>query len=128
MAARSQTRLKIINLKAGMPTVEEAKRRLLESLYAPRGLNGPVVKIIHGYGASGTGGAIRTAIRELLVQWQREGKTVTVIRGEDWSIFDGASQALRQRYSFLKDDEDLDRGNAGVTIVEFPADTSKIFR
>ena len=128
MVTRSQSRLKIVNLKAGMPTVEEAKRRLLESLYAPRGASGPVVKIIHGYGSSGTGGAIRAAVRELLATWQREGKVVTLIRGEDWSIFDGASQGLRERYSFLKGDEDLDRGNAGVTIVEFPADTSKIFR
>ena len=128
MATRSQSRLKIVNLKAGMPPVEEAKRRLLESLYAPRGASGPVVKIIHGYGSSGTGGAIRNAVRELLATWQREGKVVTLIRGEDWSIFDGASQGLRERYSFLKGDEDLDRGNAGVTIVEFPANTSKIFR
>lgn len=111
-----------------MPTVEQAKRQLLESLYSPRGAAGRVVKIIHGYGASGTGGAIRTALRELLVQWQREGKAVTVIRGEDWSIFDRESQGLRERFPFLKNDEDLDRGNAGVTIVEFPADSSKIFR
>ncbi len=118
----------MLNLKAGMPTVEQAKRRLLESLYAPRGASGPVVKIIHGYGSSGKGGAIRTAIRELMAAWQREGKVLKVVRGENWSIFDLASQDLRQRYGFLGKDEDLDRGNAGMTIVEFPADTSRIFR
>jgi len=111
-----------------MPTVERAKQRLLEALYAPRGTSGPLVKIIHGYGASGTGGAIRSALRELLGQWQREGKVLKIIRGEDWSIFDAASLELRTRYPFLKNDEDLDRGNAGITIVEFPADTSRIFR
>ena len=128
MATRPPTRLTTLNLKAGMPTVEEAKRRLLESLYAPRGANGPLVKIIHGYGSSGTGGSIRTAVRDLLAQWQREGKVLAMVRGEDWSIFDSASQALRAKYPALKDDEDLDRGNAGVTFVEFPADTSRIFR
>jgi DNA-nicking Smr family endonuclease len=81
----------VLNLKAGMPTVEQAKRRLLESLYAPRGQSGPVVKIIHGYGSSGKGGAIRTAIRELTAQWQREGKVLNVVPGESWSIFDAAS-------------------------------------
>jgi hypothetical protein len=128
MPAPRQTRLTVVNLKSGMPTVEEAKRRLLESLYAPRGASGPLVKIIHGYGSSGTGGSIRTAIRELLAEWQRGGKVLTVIRGEDWSIFDSASQGLRERYPALKNDEDLDRGNAGVTFVEFPADISRIFR
>jgi hypothetical protein len=124
----SQTKLTVLNLKAGMPTVEQAKRRLLESLYAPRGAGGPVVKIIHGYGSSGKGGAIRAAIREQMTQWQRDGKVLRVVAGENWSIFDPASQELRQRYAFLGKDEDLDRGNQGMTLVEFPADTSRIFR
>jgi hypothetical protein len=128
MGVPSQTKLMVLNLKAGMPTVEQAKRRLLESLYAPRGASGPVVKIIHGYGSSGKGGAIRTAIREQIAQWQREGKVLGVVPGESWSIFDAASQRLRQRHAFLAKDEDLDRGNAGITLVEFPADTSRIFR
>ncbi|MGD0823664.1 MAG: hypothetical protein ABR908_03715 [Terriglobales bacterium] len=118
----------VLNLKAGMPTVEQAKRRLLESLYAPRGACGPVVKIIHGYGSSGKGGAIRSAIREQMAEWQRAGKVLKVVAGENWSIFDADSQDLRQRYGFLAKDEDLDRGNAGMTLVEFPADTSRIFR
>ena len=86
------------------------------------------MKIVHGYGSSGKGGAIRTAIRERMAQWQREGKVLVVVHGENWSIFDAASQDLRQRYAFLRKDEDLDRGNAGITLVEFPADTSSIFR
>lgn len=128
MAAASQTKLIVLNLKAGMPTVEQAKQRLLESLYAPRGAVGPVVKIIHGYGSTGKGGAIRTAIREQMAEWQRAGKVLRVVPGENWSIFDAASQDLRQRYAFLAKDEDLDRGNAGMTIVEFPLDISGIFR
>jgi len=128
VGAPSQTELIVLNLKTGMPTVEQAKRRLLESLYAPRGASGPVVKIIHGYGSSGKGGAIRTAIREQMATWKREGKVLKVVAGENWSIFDTDSQDLRQRYAFLGKDEDLDRGNAGMTIVEFPNDTSRIFR
>jgi hypothetical protein len=87
-----------------------------------------VVKIIHGYGSSGKGGAIRTAIREQMAAWQRDGKVLKVVPGENWSIFDTDSQDLRRRYAFLGKDEDLDRGNAGMTMVEFPADTSRIFR
>ena len=36
-------------------------------------------------------------------------------------------QELRRRYAFLGKDEDLDRGNQGMTLVELPADTSRIF-
>jgi hypothetical protein len=128
VAAPSQTKLIVLNLKAGMPTVEQAKRRLLEALYAPRGASGPVVKMIHGYGSSGKGGAIRSAIREQMAEWQRDGKVLKVVPGENWSIFDADSQDLRQRYAFLSKDEDLDRGNAGMTLVEFPVDTSRIFK
>jgi hypothetical protein len=124
----AQKKLIVLNLKEGMPTVEQAKRRLLESFYAPRGASGPVVKMIHGYGSSGKGGAIRTAIREQMAAWQREGKVRVVVHGENWSIFDRASQDLRERYAFLSQDEDLDRGNAGMTLVEFPSDTSRIFK
>lgn len=63
-----------------------------------------------------------------MTQWSREGKVLKVMHGEDWSIFDAASQDLRQHYAFLAKDEDLDRGNGGMTIVEFPVDTSRIFR
>jgi hypothetical protein len=63
-----------------------------------------------------------------MAQWQREGKVLKVVAGENWSIFDAGSQDLRQRYTFLGKDEDLDRGNAGMTLVEFPSDTSRIFR
>jgi hypothetical protein len=111
-----------------MPTVEQSKRRLLEFLYAPRGANGPVVKIVHGYGSTGKGGAIRAAVREQMASWQREGKVLKVVAGENWSIFDADSQDLRARYAFLGKDEDLDRGNAGMTLVEFPVDRSRIFQ
>ena len=111
-----------------MPTVEQAKRRLLESLYSPRGASGPVVKIIHGYGSSGKGGAIRSGDPRTDGRVAARGQSTQGGAGENWSIFDPASQDLRQRYAFLGKDEDLDRGNAGMTLVEFPSDTSRIFR
>ena len=56
-----------------------------------------MVKVIHGYGSTGKGGAIRTAIREQMAEWQRAGKVLRVVPGENWSIFDAASQDLRQQ-------------------------------
>src|SRR5438552_3619249 len=121
------TQLPVLNLKFDMPTVEQAKRRVLEFISSPRQI-GPVVKIIHGYGSTGRGGALRTALRELLEQWEKEGKIKLVIFGENWSIFDARTQELRLRYPSSKEDSDLDQDNQGVTIVEFHRGTSRIFK
>jgi len=59
------------------------------------------VKVIHGYGSSGKGGAIRSAIREQLAQWQREGKVLKVVPGENWSIFDPACKTCASATLFL---------------------------
>jgi hypothetical protein len=40
-----------------------------------------------------------------MAQWQREGKVLAVVAGENWSILDKASRGLRQRYAFLGKDE-----------------------
>jgi hypothetical protein len=127
MPSSGPSQLPVLNLKFDMPTVEQAKRRLLEFISSPR-QTGPVVKIIHGYGSTGRGGSLRTALRDLLQQWEKEGKIRLVIFGENWSIFDTRSQDLRLRYPSLKEDSDLDQHNQGVTIVEFNRDTSRIFK
>ena len=117
-----------VNLEADYPTVEEARQLLKAELEKCRNRKVTAVKIIHGYGSSGVGGALRQGIRKSLINRRKDGSIRAVVFGENWSIFDSASQALRAKYPALKDDEDLDRGNAGVTFVEFPADTSRIFR
>jgi hypothetical protein len=127
MPSSGPSQLPVLNLKFDMPTVEQAKRRLLEFISSPR-QTGPVVKIIHGYGSTGRGGSLRTALRDLLQQWEKEGKIKLVIFGENWSIFDTRTQDLRLRYPSLKEDSDLDQHNQGVTIVEFNRDTSRIFK
>ena len=77
-----------MNIKEGMPTVAEARKRLQDELAVARRLGAPAVKIVHGYGSNGTGGALRVAIRQTLAQRQREGKIRTYVPGERWGIFD----------------------------------------
>ena len=55
-----------LNLELGRPTADEALRRLTAEIAACRHMKRPVLKIIHGYGSSGTGGKIRTASRKYL--------------------------------------------------------------
>ena len=51
--------MKVVNLENGSPTASQAMDRLTNELYRLRASGIPYVKIIHGYGSSGKGGAIK---------------------------------------------------------------------
>ena len=53
-------------MEAGKPLVDQAIKRLTFELSHSRALGCTVLKIIHGYGSSGTGGRIRTESRKYL--------------------------------------------------------------
>jgi hypothetical protein len=106
-----------VNLKADLPTVEEARRRLSEAMAIGRKQHAAVVKIIHGYGSSGTGGAIRDGIRKSLRKRRKKGEIRGYIFGEHWSVFDAGTQALLAEHPSLRRDPDLDRGNEGMSIL-----------
>ena len=59
-------RHKLINLKDGRPNVDAAMDKLVNAVDAARIVSVTVLTVIHGYGSSGKGGAIRVACRELL--------------------------------------------------------------
>ena len=107
--------MKELNLEVGMPPVDTALRWLEAELHAARKMGRPGLKLIHGYGSSGTGGKIRTACRKYLREQAEAGRLV--IRGEDFSIF---SEETRRGFTLcaqLREDRDLDRENRGVTFV-----------
>lgn len=108
--------VKLINIEAGMPTVEQAQVRLLSELRRARAERAAAVKIIHGYGSSGSGGKLRTAMRSYLAQLHRSGKVGCYVAGEDWSIFHPAARELLNACPELGRDRDLERGNPGITI------------
>lgn len=55
--------VKTVNIKAGYPTAEQAMQRLSQELRIAGANRLRALKIIHGYGSTGSGGAIRTAAR-----------------------------------------------------------------
>ena len=77
-----------------------------------------MLKLIHGYGSSGKGGKLRSAVRAALTARRAEGRVGRVIFGEAWSIFDEDSRALIDRYPDLRRESDLEKANAGITLVE----------
>ena len=109
--------MRLVNLESGMPTVPLALSLLNDALRMARREGHLAIKFIHGYGSSGEGGAIRTAIQAALMQRARAGEIKAFIAGEDWRISDERSWALLQSRPELKQDSDLGRGNKGISIV-----------
>jgi len=106
-----------VNLEQGMPPADRAIRRLTYELHSSRDLGYGAVKLIHGYGSSGTGGKIRTEARQYLAGLVRRGQIDGVVPGESFSIFDETTRKLLLRCPELSRDRDLDRHNNGVTFV-----------
>ncbi|SHH57514.1 hypothetical protein SAMN02745823_00342 [Sporobacter termitidis DSM 10068] len=111
--------VKEVNIKADMPTADAAIRRITYNLNNAKMLGTKVLKIIHGYGSSGTGGKIRIEARRYLGEQKRKGFIRDFIPGEDFSIFDAATRGAFQLCDDLRRDPDLDRHNNGITIVIF---------
>jgi hypothetical protein len=100
-----------------MPLVHEALQRLERELAAAYQSNRKLLKLIHGYGSTGTGGDIRIAVQKTLMERVQSGKIRACIFGENWSRSDEASWKILQSHPELKADSDLGRGNRGITIV-----------
>lgn len=115
--AREPSKLREVNLELGKPTVDQAMKRLTLEVGRTRGMGCTVLKIIHGYGSSGTGGKIRTASRKYLTQLKSRGEIQDYIPGEAFSIFEEATRRAFSRCGDLRRDSDLDRYNNGVTFI-----------
>ncbi len=107
-----------INLKQGLPTVDEALARLDRELATARAHGSRVVRVIHGWGSSGVGGAIRTAVRHHLRTAIRQRHARSFVPGDDYSDATDQGQALLHECPALRAELRTDRHNPGVTLVE----------
>lgn len=115
--ANQRQELYQLNIKIGMPRWEEAKILLATGLAHARNLGYDGVKVIHGYGSSGAGGAIREAARRWLDDQRYQCKIADYIPGEAWNIFNPDVLYALDRCPFLRHDHDLVFTNPGITIV-----------
>ncbi len=106
-----------VNLKEGMPTVAEALSRLRHGLALARQQGQSTIKLIHGYGSTGTGGEIRVAVQARLMEMASRGEIKACIFGENWSKSDAQTWELLRSNPELKSDPHLGRKNLGITIV-----------
>jgi len=106
-----------VNIKSDLPTVDAAIKRITFNIRNAGSSGITAVKIIHGYGSSGSGGKIRAEARRYLESQKKRGLILDYIPGENFSIFDEATRSAFQRCDDLRRDSDLDRHNNGITIV-----------
>ena len=115
--SRKPVRIKVVNLEEGMPTVEQARLRMQYELKTARREGFKAVKLIHGYGSTGAGGALRIELQQELRKLAEDGTLRAVISGENWRVADPTTWDLLKRFPEWKKDSDLGRGNQGVSIV-----------
>lgn len=115
--SRKPARMKTVNLEEGMPTVEQARLRMYYELQSARTENFTAVKLVHGYGSSGAGGALRIELQKDLRKAVREDAIREFIAGEDWRVSDPSTWKLLKRFPEWKKDSDLGRTNQGISIV-----------
>jgi hypothetical protein len=106
-----------VNLEAGRPVVEVALNRLDEVIADARRNSVSVLTLIHGYGSTGRGGAIRSECRIALDYMKSKALISDYIAGEDFNKRSGRVKALLRRYSPLSSDRNLNNGNQGITLV-----------
>jgi len=106
-----------LNLEAGRPSTEDALRRLRSGIQTCRNSGVKYIRVIHGYGSTGTGGSIRTAARSYLADLRRQGRLRGYVPGERFGSSDADAIALAANHPGLKGFEDWNRGNPGISLV-----------
>ena len=109
--------IKVVNLEAGLPSVEQARARLNSELSAARSSGVKILKIIHGYGSSGVGGDLRISLQATLRQMADRREIQACIYGENWRKADEQAWALLKQFPELKEDRDFGKSNRGITLV-----------
>lgn len=109
--------VKEINLEQGYPTVAEAMDSLRGEINIARVNHNKCLIIIHGYGSSGVGGAIRQKARAWLNAQAKANKLKYVIEGEKFGIFDERAREVHDKYKDRLLNQYYGKANDGVTIV-----------
>ncbi|MCF7931739.1 MAG: Smr/MutS family protein [Acholeplasmataceae bacterium] len=107
--------MKSYNIKSGMPDVRDAGKELARIIRASQGQK--AIKIIHGYGSTGIGGAIKAAVRKSLRKRKRNNEIKAFIPGEAFSSLMGFDDDIRDYRDLLSSDSDFKSDNPGITYV-----------
>ncbi len=111
-------KIRTINLKKGMPFVDEALDTLSLELDLARSQGVKVLRVIHGYGSSGTGGKIKQAVIQELASLCRAGRVHAYVVGDRYSEDTNQGRDLLSQFPGLRSTLVSDRHNPGITFVQ----------
>lgn len=100
-----------------MPVLDDARRLVAAQIKQAKRQGVKALKVIHGYGSSGRGGALRIGLRKSFKLRKKEGLIKDFIAGEDFTIFNETTLGLLEAVPELRGDPDLGATNEGVTIL-----------
>ena len=109
--------LYVVNIKENSPTVEEAIANFLIALENAQMQNIKVLKVIHGYGSHGVGGAILKNLKTLLPALKRKKQIKDYFSGATFNLANQKVFDLITKVPDLALDEDLSTQNIGVTFI-----------
>ena len=111
------SRFKVLNIEIGRPTLEEARRQMVDEIRRAKQDGVRVLKVIHGYGSTGKGGTLNIGLRKSFGLRKKEKVIRDFVAGEDFSIFNQATMSMLEAVPELRQDPDLDQSNLGVTLL-----------
>lgn len=110
--------LRLVNLKDEIYTVDYAIKTIEIEIEQAKREGVVALKILHGYGSHGKGGAILRELRKMLPMWKHQGFIVNYFGGDKWSLFDEDSKVILNKDKSIFGDCDIDHGNPGITIIQ----------
>lgn len=108
------SKAKEVNLERGFPTVDVAMNRLTNEITTAKMSGKKGLVIIHGFGSSGEGGSIKTAVKTHIKKSMFRGSIRDSVSGEEWYL---------KKKEFLNVCPDLKNfsrhidGNKGITVL-----------
>lgn len=111
--------MEIINIEQGHPTVQQAMVKLSNGIYRVRATGKPMAKIVHGYGSSGTGGAIKQALGMELRKYIARRMIKSYCPGEDFGPFSSVGRDMSAKHPEVSRDRDWGLQNDGITVIMF---------
>ncbi len=109
--------IRTFNVEADLPTLEDARRSVITEIRRAKREGVRVLKVIHGYGSSGKGGALCVGLRKSFKLRKKEAIIRDFVPGEDFSIFNDAVLGLLEQVPELRGDPDLNATNEGITLL-----------
>ena len=110
--------MKTINLESGGYTADHAVKMVEIEIEQARKEGKVAIKVVHGYGSHGKGGAILLELRKKLPIWKRKKFVSNYFYGDKWNLFDADARRILEKDKSISGDEDFYTSNPGITIIE----------